>query len=280
MGYQNEDKLKVMLQGKVTAVSTSFPAGGLPQITVSGYDLTYCMTKGKKSRNWTNKTDSYIVSQIAQEYGLKPVVEDTRVEHPKTEQSQESDWQFLEKLAERDGYELHSFQKELFFRPPANGKQADLSLEWGKGLLTFSPEINIAEQITKVEVRGFDIKTKKEIVGTATAGEEPGRDPGKRSGGEIVKQVCRDQGELKVRIPVTSQQDAKQRAAAILKKRSELFVQGSGETIGLPGLRANKNIELKGLGKPFSKTYYVEQTTHTISTSGYRTTFKVKDTTV
>ena len=280
MGYQDNKDLPLMLRGKITAVQTSFPAGGLPQITVSGYDLTYCMTKGKKSRNWSDKTDSYIVSQIAQEYGLTPKVEDTKVQHPKTEQSQESDSQFLEKLAERNGYELYAFDRDLIFKPPANKEEAVISLEWGRGLLSFTPEINIAEQITKVEVRGWNVATKKEIVGTATVGEEPGRDSGRRSGGEVLKQVCRDQGELKVRVPVFSQQEAKRRAEAILKKRSELFVQGSGESIGLPEIRANTNIELTGLGKPFNKTYYVEQSTHTISTSGYRTTFKVKDTTI
>lgn len=280
MGYQDNKDLPLMLRGKITAVQTSFPAGGLPQITVSGYDLTYCMTKGKKSRNWSDKTDSYIVSQIAQEYGLTPKVEDTKVQHPKTEQSQESDSQFLEKLAERNGYELYAFDRDLIFKPPANKEEAVISLEWGRGLLSFTPEINIAEQITKVEVRGWNVATKKEIVGTASVGEEPGRDSGRRSGGEVLKQVCRDQGELKVRVPVFSQQEAKRRAEAILKKRSELFVQGSGESIGLPEIRANTNIELTGLGKPFNKTYYVEQSTHTISTSGYRTTFKVKDTTI
>jgi phage protein D len=280
MGYQDGKELPLMLRGKITAVQTSFPASGLPQINVSGYDLSYCMTKGKKSRNWTSKTDSYVVSRVVREYGLTPRVKDTQVEQPKIEQSQESDWQFLEKLADRNGYEIHVFDQDLFFEPPANDKSAVLSLEWGKGLLSFTPEINIAEQISKVEVRGWDVKSKKEIVGTAVIGEEPGRDANRRSGAEVVKAVCRDQGELKIRVPVFSQQEANRRAETILKKRSELFVQGSGESIGLPEIRANTNIELLGMGKPFSKTYYVEQSTHTINTSGYRTTFKVKDTTI
>jgi phage protein D len=282
LGYQDNKELPLMLRGKVTSVQTSFPSGGLPQITVSGYDLSYCMTKGKKSRNWSDKTDSFIVSQIAQkDYGLNPQVQDTVVQHPKTEQSQESDSQFLEKLAERNGYEISVFDRDLIFKPPPKKEEeAKVSLEWGKGLLSFTPEINIAEQITKVEVRGWDVATKKEIVGTATAGDEPNRDANRRSGGEVLKQVCRDQGELKVRKPVFSQQEAKRMAEAILKKRAELFVQGSGESIGIPEIRANTNIELLGMGKEFSKKYYVEQATHTISTSGYRTTFKIKDPTI
>jgi len=280
VGYQNNKELPLLLRGKITSVQTSFPAGGLPQITVSGYDLTYCMTKGKKSRNWHDQTDSYIVSQIAHEYGLNPKVEDTVVKTAKTEQSQESDAQFLERLRDRNDWELYAYDKDLIFRPPANNEDAIISLEWGGGLLSFSPEFNIAEQIVKVEVRGWNVNTGKEIVGTAATGEENGRDSGRRSGGEMLKAVCHEQGEMKVRKPVFSQQQAKRTAESILKKRAELFVQGSGESIGIPEIRAGKNIELLGLGKPFNKTYYIEQSTHTINTSGYRTTFKVKDTTV
>ena len=128
LGYQDNDKLPLMLRGKITAVQTSFPASGLPQINVSGYDLSYCMTKGKKSRNWTNKTDSFIVSQIAREYGLEPDVEDTKVQHPKTEQSQESDSQFLEKLAERNGYELYVFDKTLSSSHPLTKRKLSCHL--------------------------------------------------------------------------------------------------------------------------------------------------------
>ena len=287
MGYQNSKPqpdngiLRVMLIGKITAVQTSFPASGLPQINVSGYDLTYCMGKGKKSRPpWRNKTDSFVVSQIAREYGLDPKAVDTVVQHPTTQQNQESDAQFIERLSTRNGYECFAYKKDLIFRPrPKKPEEPIVSLEWGKGLLSFSPEINIAEQISKVEVRGWNVNTKKEVVGTAQAGEEPGRAKGGTSGAEVLKKVCREEAELKVRESVFSKQEAKRRADAILKERSELFVQGSGESIGMPEVRAGTYIELKGMGKLFSRSYYIQQCTHTINNSGYRTTFKTKDTT-
>jgi len=261
-------------------VQTSFPAGGLPQINVSGFDLSYCMGKNKQSRNWNDKTDSYIVAQVANEYGLNSTIEDTRVRHPNTEQSQESDLQFIKRLADRNDFELYVHLQELVFREPADDRTALIELEWGRGLLSFSPEFNIAEQVTKVEVRGWDINTKKEIVGKAGIGDETGRDPGRLSGGEMLKKCCHENTELKVRRPVFSQQEAKRRAEAILKDRAQMFVQGSGESIGIPEIWAGTNIKLSGLGKPFNKTYYIEQSTHTINTSGYRTTFKVKDTTI
>lgn len=288
MGYKDsEPELPLMLRGIVTSVSTSFPNSDLPQITVGGYDLSYCMTKGRESRHWSDTKDSDAVAEVADEYGLKAETEDTRVKHPTIQKSTESDEQFLEKLAERNGYELYTFDKTLYFRRPASirktKKNGDpvVTLEWGKGLLSFTPEINISEQVTKVEVRGWDVNSKAEIVGTAGKGREHRRDGARRSGSEVLQTCCREkEAPLRIRVPVFSKQEADQWAEAILKKRSEMFVTGNGESIGLPELRADENIELLGLGREFSKTYYVEQTTHTINTSGYRTTFKVKDTTI
>lgn len=286
MGYVDGVELPLMLRGIVTSVATSFPASGLPQITVSGYDLGYCMGKGKDSFNWSNKKDSEIVAEIADKYGLTAKAEDTRVTHPTTQKSTESDEQFVGKLAERNGYEHYTFDRTLYFKPPESIRKTTkegtpvVRLEWGRGLLSFSPEINISEQITGVEVRGWDIANKKEIVGKAGEGQEPRRDSGRRSGAEELKKCCREKKDLKIRVPVFSKQEADRWAEAVLKKRSEMLVQGSGESIGLPEIRADQNIELAGLGSDLSKTYYVEQSTHTINTSGYRTTFKVKDTTI
>jgi hypothetical protein len=280
MGYRDRGKRKLVHRGMITSVKTSFPSSGTPQITVSGYDLSYCMKHNKKSRPWDDRRDSQIATAIAKEYKLKAQVEDSKVVHPRTEQNQQTDQEFLAKLAERNGFEVYTFDRTLHFHKPESEQAAVITLEWGKGLVSFTPEINIAEQITEVEVRGWNVATKREIVGKARTGDELGRDGGQSSGGEVVKAACREKKTLKMRYPVRSQQEADQKARSILKQRSELFIQGSGESIGLPEILPNTNIRLESLGNLFSKTYFVEQATHTINASGYRTTFKVKETTV
>jgi phage protein D len=66
-------------------------------------------------------------------------------------------------------------------------------------------------------------------------------------------------------------------AKAHLNRLAEGLVSGSGECIGLPILRPGTTILLDGLGRRFSKTYYVEKTSHSVGTSGYRTTFSIRD---
>ena len=83
---------------------------------------------------------------------------------------------------------------------------------------------------------------------------------------------------LRLRQPVFTQAEAEKRAKAALNERAKQFLTGEAEAIGLPELRPDRNVQLDNLGAPFSKTYYIQQTTHKIDGSGYRTRFKVKET--
>jgi phage protein D len=195
-------------------------------------------------------------------------------------QDNQSDFEFLKKRAEENGFEFFIFEKTLSFRRPAYQENPVVNLEWGKTLMSFSPEVNIADQVEMVEVRGWDAKAKKEIVGKARVGDEEGRDQGRKSGSELVREDTKEKPVERVRRPVYTQAEADRLAKAILTRIAEGLVTGNGECLGLPELRAGKNVLLEGIGKKFSKPYYVEKTTHNISASGYRTTFNVKETTI
>jgi Bacteriophage probable baseplate hub protein len=285
MGYR--DKLDLMLTGIVTELSTSFPSSGIPQLTISGYDHSYAMTKGTKSQNWENRKDSDVVREVATEHKLTPKVDDTKVVHPKIERSQESSESFLLRLAKRNGFDCFVNFNELVFRKKGNDKAAVIELVWGEGLVSFSPEINLSEQVTQVEVYGWNVQCKKPIVGRARKGDEPGRDEETRckekraSGAEYLQAICKEkESTLRVREPVFSQQEADLRARAILKRRAEGFVGGRGESIGIPELKANANVRFKRLGCFFETTLHIHQATHTVDGSGYRTSFDVKDVTI
>lgn len=287
MGYGDKRKLDLMLTGVVTEVSTSFPSSGAPQLTVSGFDHSYCLTKGAQSDSWPNMKDSDAVRDLAQRYTLTPKVENTRVTHDNIVMSQENPARFLTRLAERNGFEWFVLNTDLFFRTPANDERGVIELKWGEGLVSFSPEIKLSEQVSQVEVYGWNVQKKEKIIGKAKRGDEPGRDQARRSGkqrlsgAEYLQKVCREKpSTLRVREPVFSQQEADRRAKAILKRHAEGFVGGRGESIGIPELRADTNVTLQGLGDFFNTTFYVKQATHTVNTSGYRTTFQIGDVTI
>lgn len=280
MGYGDAKSMPIAMRGTITEISTNFPEGGAPDLAIAGYDHGFPLTLGKNSRTWTKAKDSDAVHEIASFNNLDAIVETTKEEHPQIEQNQESDWEFLKKLAERNHYELYvDERKTLHFAPPNDKGGAVVRLVYGEGLLSFKPEANLAGQISRVEVYGWDRKGKETFVGVAVAGEESGLNG--TSAGQHLNSFVRDPDKrptLRLRQPVFTQAEANQRAKAALNERAKKFLTGDGETIGLPELRPDRNVELANLGAPFSKVYYIQQATHKIDTNGYRTRFKVKET--
>lgn len=280
MGYGDAKSVPVAMRGLVTEISTSFPETGSPELAVSGYDHGFPLTIGKNTRTWKDAKDSDAAQEIASYNNLAAQIGVTRQQHKQIEQNQESDWEFLKKLADRNHFELYvDEQKKLHFAKPADSATAVIDLDYGEGLLTFKPEANLAGQVARVEVYGWDPKTKEKIVGRAAAGEESGLQG--QSAGQLLQKFVRDASKLptlRLRQPVFTQSEADERATAALNERAKKFLTGDAEAIGLPEIRPDRNVKLERLGKRFSKTYYVQQATHKIDSNGYRTRFKVKET--
>jgi phage protein D len=87
---------------------------------------------------------------------------------------------------------------------------------------------------------------------------------------------CDPREEVVVDEPVFTERQARQRAIAILMDRQKEMVKATGTTIGLPDLRAGRQIEIGGLGARFNGIYFVTETTHTIGDSGYTTRFSAR----
>ena len=282
MGYGDARTVPLLATGMVTEVGTSFPEAGTPELTVAGYDHGFPMTLGKNARTWSNARDSDAAEEIASFHNLKSNIQRTADKHPQIEQNQESDFEFLKKLAERNHYEIYvDEQRTLHFREPNNEASEVLRLVWGQGLISFKPEANLAGQIARVEVYGWDPKKKEKIVGVAVAGQELGKGAKSRSAGERLKALVKDPSKLptlRLRQPVFSKAEADKRAAAALNERATQFLTGEAEAFGLPEIRPDRNIEFANLGAPFSKTYYVKEANHKVDGNGYRTRFKVKET--
>lgn len=280
MGYGDAKSTPVAVSGMITEMTTNFPEGGSPEISVAGYDHGFALTVGKNSRTWKTARDSDAAAEIASFNNLAAIIEPTRERHAQIEQNQESDWEFLKKLADRNHFELFVDERRtLHFAKPNDKGSAVVRLLYGQGLLSFKPEANLAGQISRVEVYGWDSRNKKPIVGVASAGEESGL--AGRSAGQLLNTFVRDgkkQPTLRLRQPVFTQSEANQRAKAALNERAKKFLTGEGESIGLPEVRPDRKIELAELGQLFSKPYYVQQATHKIDSNGYRTRFKVKET--
>ena len=68
--------------------------------------------------------------------------------------------------------------------------------------------------------------------------------------------------------------EAEELARAYLKKSEYTLVQGSGSIVGDPALKAKTLVEIAGVGRRYSGTYYVTKVTHSIGDGGYVSDFE------
>jgi len=274
LGYVGD--LQVMFDGNITAISPTFPESGTPTLSIQGYNRLYQLQSSKKTRTFQNMSDQQIVEGIATEAGLSPNVQETSTQHEFVMQCNKTDFAFLKIRANRIGFEFLVQDKELIFRKAEDDAAKTYALEWGKTLKSFSPKMNILNQVDEVIVGGYDRNTKESIIGRAGSGDEHTKS-GKKTGPQIAKEAFgKSTKETVDNMPVETQEEADELASSIYNERILQFITGSCSSIGIPDLQAGHWIELKGLGPRFSGDYYITKTTHSIGGGGYQTTFDVE----
>lgn len=269
LGYLGKTQ-KVIL-GEISGLTADFPGSGPATLEVQGFDLLHSATRGTVYRRF-DVPDHQIVSEIASEMGLKPSVDPTQGLGPRV-QEHITNLQFLEQLAESNGYDLWVDGDTLNFkrdRPAPN----TIQLEWGKTLVSFSPRLSTAGQVNAVEARGWDPKQKQSfsvrVDRSSTATGElsaTGQQQLSRGSGGRSERTIRDAS-------VSSAQEAQTFAERILLDQQQNTVTGNGTSMGKPDMRVGTLLDLKGIGR-FNGKYRVQQATHTIGSRGYETSFQV-----
>ncbi|MFL5689448.1 MAG: phage baseplate assembly protein V, partial [Chloroflexota bacterium] len=138
-------------------------------------------------------------------------------------------------------------------------------------LHTFYPRATSAQQIKEVVVRGWDAKTKREIVGKATVQQRGSKIGISRQ--EVLKSF--GAGVITVAdAPVATVEEANALALSVGWNVGDGFVGAFGTCEGNPRVKAGAWLKVKGLGAEFSGTYRCSATTHVYG-GGYSTSFEV-----
>jgi uncharacterized protein len=295
MGYVGN--LVLMLRGNFTTMEPNFPNSGAPTMNVRGLNVLHRLRRKQYTTGWTKKKDSEIAENIAtlQDRTARPPQkrfplpirindEAKSEEEPITmvTQNNQYDIDFLFNRARQRGYVLYIKEgengSELYFGPSQNGitpalREVTFELEWGKSLMDFKPTLTTANQVKSVTVKGWNRRTRQPI--SKTVGLDDRRLTLNRDLYALLAQ-CDARDEVVVEEPVFTPAQADQRALDILRERQKEMVKASVTTIGLPDLRAGQRVDILGVGARFSGTYFITDTTHTISDSGYTTRFNAR----
>jgi phage protein D len=267
---------ETLMVGEIVSFAPEFPDNGGVVFRVRGYERLYRLGLGRKTRSFRDMKDSDIAAQIAQDWNLTPQVDETVVTHDYVLQNNQTDREFLAERARRNRFEMRVEDKTLYFQKPKEDAGQTVTLTYRENLVDFFPVLSTARQISKVQVRGWSPKDKKEIVGEAGSGDEVSTMGGRDTGAQAAEQLAGEAVRAMCGENVATQEDAEAMARAYLNQSALSFITGEGSCIGSPQLKAGSVVELKGLGARFSGLYYVVSCRHRFGTRGYSTFFTVR----
>jgi len=260
----------LLFKGEVIAVEPNWTVDGLAHYTIRALDHAHRLSRGRKTRFFENKKDSEIAQTVGSESNLSVEVDQTTEVHPYTLQRNESNLTFLKRLAARNNFQVTVDEGKLIFKKAAFSGSAT-QIEMGKNLRSLRMGFNSMDQVKKVVVRGWDIREKKEIVGTAEVGDIESIGGGS-VGASNSSDKFGDHTAYITDVPVSSQSQATEVAKAEMNRLARQFGKGSCTVEGNDALRAGTVVEFKGLSSPYDGKYYIVSTRHIISsTSGYLT---------
>ncbi|WP_224792147.1 phage late control D family protein, partial [Pseudomonas fluorescens] len=178
-GYSSKES--TLFKGIVTRQRIEVGRRGGSHLNLELRDPVFRMTLGRRSRNFSDVTDSDVMEQIiGLNKGLSADVTATSLKHPQVVQHQASDWDFLVMRAELAGFAVICIDSKVSVAPPAVAGAAQICAIFGQGLFCAELELDAETQFTSVETGAWDmanqelISSQSDDVATPGPGDIPG----------------------------------------------------------------------------------------------------------
>jgi len=264
--------LTSVFQGVVVSFEPEFGQG--TTLGFRAYDGSHALNQTKRADTYQNMTAADIARKVGNRAGIdEGTIDRAGPAFDFIQQNNETDWEFLWKLAQRIDFEVLVIEHKLYFRKagPPEGTQ-DIGLKWGDGtLLSFRPRVTGVQQVDQVTVRARDISRNQPFEATENVSQPVSTIGIKRAD---ASQAVKGGTLVVADRPVTSQQEASDLAKAYAAHLGAGYLEAEGVAKGNPALRAGSKVKIDGIGASFGGTYVVSSCTHLFQgTHGYRTTF-------
>lgn len=243
---------------------------------VVAYGEALAMASQTETRVWSNVRYSDIAREIAARWGLTPIVAETSAVHEQVAQSNESDFKFLQRLAQKVGYTVESDGEILRFGPKDFGAAPVLALVYrGRdgSILTFDPVEEEVGEPGEVRVVAMDPQEKRVIVAQADneSTEREAAGPvyfSAETGAEVAVSPVDPEVKRQIASVVATVEEAKEQADAEFRKAEESIIKAKAKVIGDPRLRAGKIITIRGVGRRYSGNWRIKKAVHRLG-AGY-----------
>jgi phage protein D len=275
---------ELLFSGEVTALELDSDATGTFTI-VRALSMAHRLFRGRRVVAFRNMTAAAIVRKVAAGAGLSTGrVEVAPVSYQQRTQANVTDWEFLRALAQELGATIGVDRTgRLEFGPPADAAGAPAPstpatrspyvLEYGRNMMVLRAVLTSADQVDSVEVRGWNVDTKRPLVATQRAAASSTVRPGFAIPGGVfgapAKLVVTD-------TPYGTQAETVAAARSLAATASAGLGELEAVVEGNPKLRAGVAVALGNAGPAFSGRYTATAVQHVLDpVAGYRTTVLV-----
>jgi phage protein D len=262
-----------VFDGQVTTLAPEFEAGTVT-LTVTALDRGCLLQRGPATKGYPSMSYGDIAKKLASAAGLSAGTISDGLTLPFVQQSNETPWDFLWRLALDVDYEVKVAGKKLSFTDAggdASGTPIELTLN--EQLWSFSPRVSGVGQVDSVAVRGWDPTGAKAITASATPGATLSTPGTTRS--SVAAGLGAGTAAVVDRT-VTDQSHATSVAKSVAAQIANAYVEGDGVLQGTPTLKPGSRVKIAGVGTAFGGTYAVSGVRHIVRAgSGYETHFFV-----
>lgn len=269
-----------LFTGEVTGMEADFDGAGSFAV-IRGYDHGFRLMRRSRVVAYRGQTAASIARKLASENGV-PIgrIDATAGAYDFISQSGVTDWDFLGRLAEENKRVMSVDERGKFHfvdPKPASGAPAPqgindtnpLVLQGGSDILRLRAAVTAADQVSRVEVRGWNVAAKKEVVAPVAQPDtqrfEIGKTPA-NAAGAFPAVTLMDAG-----IPYDEEPEARRAAVALADDVASSFAELDISVYGNPLLRPGLPVFLDDVGKPFSGRYTVTSVQHSFGGEAYRT---------
>ena len=260
-----------LLTGEVTGLEADYDGTGSYTV-VRGYDLGHRMLRQRRVAAYRNQSASDIARKLAGLDGV-PIgkIQSTKTVYEFISQSNVTDWDFLSRLADENEMvmSVDADGKFQFVKPKSasgapspntDGDKSPFVLQAGHDILRLRAAVTAADQVGKVESRGWDVTTKKKLTATAPAKDNPGITIGTTPGAAAGK--FKTAKLVETGTPYDKQNEVKFAADALADDVTGSFAELEVVARGNPKLRPGVPVALADVGVPFEGKYTVTSVRH------------------
>jgi phage protein D/phage baseplate assembly protein gpV len=268
---------KSMFTGEIASIEPEFRDEGV-FVGFRAFDRSHAMTRSQHTRVFQDQTIGDIVSTVARPYFDGVSVQGaTGGALPYMMQSNESDWDFVWRLANMIGFELVTVERRAKFRKVGEEDGEGPWLQYGQSekghrLFSFRPRVskgNLPERILGryVNEQGVVVEASASVTdGTVT------------SKGPHISLFGPVAGKGEYALPNVLAKDAAEMRTRVEAARDRILataLEADGVAEGDPDLRPGMLVEFRGLGK-WNGKYLLSECVHVYrGGSGFRTRFHI-----